>query len=738
MIMYLENLGGNYVFENEVAHEDYFSFALVTVISTAGLIVINFVFTQSILKDEVYQKLTQIIELYNQQIDHLAMNSIYSGLRQEVEQLQNMSSIFQSGRTSLREFIINSKIGKEGYLFSVKADGSVVDHPYLPTGTILTQLDFIKNIKNTKKGFFEYKWKNVGESDEREKYVYLAYFSGLDIYVCATAYKSDFDSMVDKEMIYKQMIDLHIGKSGYAVILDQNNKIIMHPRTDLIGKNASDMTDERGYNFGKVVADNNSGKIVYVWKGVGESIAYEKYGVFKTLDLYNIKILLTVSAQDMFEQTEGMRIVIIIGAIVILTIMMIIGFWVSGSILKIVDVIDKRIKGIASGTEKADLSQKIEHVSGDELGEVIKGINMLIEKLNDDMVQVKYSTENLAGSSQNLNSILESSVKKNLNEIKTSIDKIDGFTEEQTSGVEEVNATLEEISRNVDSISESITRQAAAVEESASAIEEMTRNIENTTAIANKTQEITNKLNSVANEGGKAVQSSVSAIREVSEYSQQILKMLKLITDISKQTNLLAMNASIEAAHAGEAGKGFAIVADEIRRLAESTNKNAKDIGEVVNSIVQKIGESVSLAEKAGIGLEMIVAYSNQSVSIISQLNTTMEEQNHSAKEILRSTQEIVQITEEVKLSMQEQKTGTDEFAVTMRNLRDLSLDAKGSIKEHISNLGGLMSSFEQIRHISEENNEMSQKLQLLLENFKLNESGHSKDSSTTALKLVE
>ena len=277
------------------------------------------------------------------------------------------------------------------------------------------------------------------------------------------------------------------------------------------------------------------------------------------------------------------------------------------------------------------------------------------------------------------------------------------------------------------------------MEESASAIEEMSRNIESSTVTAGKTRGISKNLNSMANEGGKAVKDSISSIRTVSEYSQQILKMLKLITDISKQTNLLAMNASIEAAHAGEAGKGFAIVADEIRRLSENTNKNAKDIGEVVGTIVQKIEDSVKLAEKAGIGLDMIMAYSHQNVQSSTELNTIMEEQSHSAQEILHSIQDIVEITEEIRASMEEQKVGTNEFSETMRNLRDISLDSKESIGHHSESTDDLLSSFSTIKEIANANLTMIESLKELIGRFELDENpGEIKDSDETSMKLVE
>ena len=382
---------------------------------------------------------------------------------------------------------------------------------------------------------------------------------------------------------------------------------------------------------------------------------------------------------------------------------------------------------------EGDLTKRILFDSKDEIGVLAQNFNRFISNLNNDLLQVERVSIKIKGSSDRSDEIIEGS-SKNVDEIKKSINGIDLQTENSTSGIEELTATLEEMSRNIDNIMNNIVKQASAVEEGASSIEEMVRNIESTTEMSKKSHDISNNLNNVSNEGGIAVKNSIRSIKDVSEYSQQILKLLGLISNIAKQTNLLAMNAAIEAAHAGEAGKGFAIVADEIRRLSEDTNKNAKDIGEVVSTIVSRIEESVKLAEKAGIGLDMITAYSQQNVQIINQLSISMAEQNNGAKEILKATQDMVKITEEVKVSMIEQKNATDDFSGALTGLRDLSLQNKENIKKHFDNLNSLMNFLDEIKIIIVENQNQANQLHGLVDKFVLEDKGEEK----TGLKLVE
>lgn len=390
--------------------------------------------------------------------------------------------------------------------------------------------------------------------------------------------------------------------------------------------------------------------------------------------------------------------------------------------------------------QKVDLTKKLDIKYQNEFGKLSGYVNQLMSQMNDDFTQILDTFLSTAAASDSLIDVTNMQSRE-AEKIGASIGEIGMNVEQQTAGIEEVTTSLEEMTRNIKNISNNISRQASAVEESASTIEEMGRNIENITRVSAQTKEISVNLNRVAQEGGDAVRESIHSIQDVAEYSNQILKLLKLITDISKQTNLLAMNASIEAAHAGEAGKGFAIVAEEIRRLSETTNKNAKDIQDVVNTILEKIATSVVLSDKAGEGLTSIMDFAKQSEDTIKELSFMMEEQNASNREILDSTQDLVTITEEVDIAMKEQKTGVDEFAITMRNLRTLFLETKDSIDGHLGSLENLINLIETMEQTVNTNKDSYENIHRLLDKFELDKM--SQDASKiaeeeTSMKLVE
>ncbi len=275
--------------------------------------------------------------------------------------------------------------------------------------------------------------------------------------------------------------------------------------------------------------------------------------------------------------------------------------------------------------------------------------------------------------------------------MRHSTERISRQMSEQILSVNQSSATLEEMERTLDIIFNNISRQSAAMTEAATTLEEMGRQVDGVAKIASDTAQLATQLTEVANKGNEAVDASVVSIRDVAEYSSQILKLLQLISGIAKQTNLLAMNASIEAAHAGEAGRGFAIVAEEIRRLSETTNKNAKEIRTVVDTMVEKIGNSVEQARIAGEDLQQINTYSENVAERIAQLNNMMQQQNIATHEMITTIEGLVNLAQEIKISMEEQQQGLHDYSNTIKDLKENFGEVKSTLDGHMASVSSLL-----------------------------------------------
>jgi methyl-accepting chemotaxis protein len=520
--------------------------------------------------------------------------------------------------------------------------------------------------------------------------------------------------------IQKADSNISIIDNVFPVILSSEGSVIVHPLLPAGDTSLQDL----GY-IKKIISLKN-GDITYSTKGTQYYALFNYYPSLDWIFIYQIPISLRNKGMNNFIIIE-----IIVTLILVICFSLLYNMFIK-STFKPLDMVTDSLKVISQG--EGDLSKRIDFSGDNEIGNLSGNFNTFLAHLNDDLILIKKTSEELKDIADNSQELISDKMNRSILEIKGSIEHIDSQTENATSGIEELSATIEEMSRNIESITKNMIRQSSSVEEGASSIEEMVRNIDGSALLTRQTLEISEGLNQVSSEGRDAVKSSIKSIREIAEYSKQIMKMLDLITGIAKQTNLLAMNAAIEAAHAGESGKGFAIVADEIRRLSEDTNKNTNDINNVINTIVKKIDDSVNLADTAGTGLDRINEFAGQNSVIMNQLSISMNEQSSGAKEILNATQEMVKITEEVRLSILEQKKSMDEFTISIRGLRDLSLENKESIQVHLENLNSIIKTQDDIKRMTEENQKHAHHLNEIVSRFVLDE----KKDERTEIKLVE
>ncbi len=702
---------------------------------------INFAILNKVFKDkqdkEISSQTIDIINIIQAALAFEVKNKLRNTMESDLRKVNELISKYENKKLSkndliedLKDFLLNKKIGESGYYYildiSDYPDKAIaIVHPKLEGQNLAGDTNIDRLVKK-QNGYIEYDWKNPGDKTARKKVAYLYLNKKLNWLIGISAYKEDFVSLIGKEEIRYIIEDKLETDTGNSFVMDYEGNLIFHPTSE--GKNLSHLP-----HIQKMIMQKE-GFITYVQTTEGKAKGQKKKAYFKEIPEFGWIVVSTVLLKEYNKNIAPIQTFTIVMAIASALIIWLIGKYAIKFLMKNLDNIKGKIYNIVSGTEKADLTKRLEITGYDEIGEIASLVNSMFEKLNRDILNVKNTSELLTNSTDETSKIMEENIKQNIKNIEKTIKDVRGFIENSASGIEELTATVEEMARNIDSIANSMIRQASAVEESASSIEEMVRNIDNTASLSTKTKDISVNLNNVSLEGSKAVKESISSIKEVSEYSQQILKLLGLISNIAKQTNLLAMNAAIEAAHAGEAGKGFAIVADEIRRLSEDTNKNARDIGDVVSSIVSKIDESVKLAEKAGVGLDMITAYSKQNVDIISQLNIAMQEQSNGAKEILKATQELVKITEEVKVAMTEQKHATDDFSKALIDLRDISINMVESVQNHSESLTSLSMAVEKIRTSIELNRKQAEELKKVVENFILKE----EDTEVKSIRLVE
>jgi len=378
------------------------------------------------------------------------------------------------------------------------------------------------------------------------------------------------------------------------------------------------------------------------------------------------------------EVNELTRFTIIIAAIAIVIAVVII-YLVLDNITKPIVKVADTLKDISEG--EGDLTKAVNINSKDEIGDLALYFNKTIGKIKDLVLLIKRQ----AGMLKDIGNDLASNMTETaaaINQITANIQSIKGRVLNQSASVTETNATMEQVIANINKLNGHVEAQSRNVSQASSAIEEMVANISSVTnTLVNNTANV-NTLKEASEVGKTGLQEVASDIQEIARESEGLLEINAVMENIASQTNLLSMNAAIEAAHAGEAGKGFAVVADEIRKLAESSGEQSKTISTVLKKIAESIKKITVSTDNVLHKFEAI----DTSVRTVSDqeenIRNAMEEQGEGSKQILQSAGSLNELTRHVKSGSEEMLNGSQEVMKESRNLEKVTQEITGGMNE--------------------------------------------------------
>ncbi|MCL2066885.1 MAG: methyl-accepting chemotaxis protein [Treponema sp.] len=364
-----------------------------------------------------------------------------------------------------------------------------------------------------------------------------------------------------------------------------------------------------------------------------------------------------------------------------------------------------RLFGVLNKIAAGDLTQEIEAKGSDEIAQM----TVMLKGTQDSLRKILGDIGLRAGKLEEVGNELS----KIMNESASALKQINANTHDmtdksisQSASVSETNSTMVQIVRNIENLNQHIETQAASVSRSSQEIEKM---IHQTTAVTQalvENEKNVKNLTVASGEGYGAVQKVSEDIRTVTQESEKLLEINQVIQKIASQTNLLAMNAAIEAAHAGDVGRGFAVVADEIRKLAESSSAQAKIVSGVLKTIKGAL-DSISNASGAVLsGFAVIDGAVKTVTEKENNIRDTMETQDAGSKEILNNMESSLDITEKVRLSSEEMLTGSREVIGEGQRLEVLTADLTQGMKEIVQNLKVMDTTVTRADEISRENKE--------------------------------
>lgn len=375
------------------------------------------------------------------------------------------------------------------------------------------------------------------------------------------------------------------------------------------------------------------------------------------------------------------------------------------------------LKDISQG--EGDLTQKIEVKSKDEIGEMSYYFNLTFDKIRTLVSLVKKQSINLQNVGVNLSSNMTETAAS-INEISANIESIKNQTVNQSESVTETSATIEQITKSIENLNHLIEDQSANVTESSSAIEQMMANIGSVTKTLVKNSENIMNLAEYSETGKNGLDKIAHDISDIAEESEGLLEISQVIQNIASQTNLLSMNAAIEAAHAGDSGKGFAVVADEIRKLAETSGKQAKTVSTVLKRVKDSI-EGITTSAKDVLGKFDTIQTGVNTVSVQeSQIRRAMEEQSIGSEQILESIGLLNNITQKVQDSSQEMLTGSQQISEEAHNMNNITQEISNGMGEMAAGAEQVTIAVNQVNELSDENKSSIEALMKEVEKFKV------------------
>ena len=663
------------------------------------------------LKKDRYSELKQTVDAISSQISGFyADNKEFLDERQLKKQIMNLVAKIRFNGTN--------------YLWINDTHPNMIMHPIKPglDGKDLSDFkdqdgvylfkEMAKVCKASGEGMVAYKWPKPGSNEAKLKISYVKLIPELGWIIGAGDWVEDITAQMKKEALEEVSV-MRVGKTGYFWVNDMHPKMVMHPmKPALDGKDISGLKDTKGKNLFvemvEVCKKNGRGFVEYYWAKPGKDGEFPKMSYVQLFKPWGWVIGMGEYIDDLdhavLEQKNQIDKLagkittnsILYGVVFVVGLVVICFFIIRINLLSPLSGLVLYSRRVADG----DLNAEVKKEYTGEIGLLQQNLIAMVQGLKEKISEAEVLSDQ---SKQEAAKAKEATIAADRAREQAELARSQGMLEAANmleSLVNSLSSASEELAAQVQQVAKGSQLQEESMGEAVESMERMHGTVDQVVTHADEAAKSSDKARQTATEGEKIMHQSVEAINKVHTMTEglkdsmnhlgtradAIGQVMTVITDIADQTNLLALNAAIEAARAGEAGRGFAVVADEVRKLAEKTMTATKEVGEAINAIQHGAQESVEemdkaaqavesatdLVNKSGDALKEIVDLIEQAFQRANTIATASSEQAQASDEINTAILDVNQISKETSQGMEQAALAISELAQLAQKLNSL------------------------------------------------------------------
>ena len=465
-----------------------------------------------------------------------------------------------------------------------------------------------------------------------------------------------FAALLDIGFLNDLIASNKIGRSGYAFITDRTGLVLAHPQASNVF--LMNIAEQAGMSeIAKAMMAGESGVRNYVLQGVPRTAG------FAPVQTTGWSVGLTLPDSEYLAPADEVRNLTLLVAAAALVIAFLIFLFFSRTIT------NPLARGVAFAelVASGDFTQQLPIHRRDEVGKLAEALNSMSARLKTMVATIQRSAEQVASSS---------------GQITSSAQKLAEGAQSQASTLEQTSASVEELTASVDQVAAHAQSQAQAVEQGTSfmaqvhaAIENVSKNLAEIAGLAGRS--VDNAL-----QGARAVSEVMEGINLIAEGAEKIGGIISVISDIADQTNLLALNAAIEAARAGEHGRGFAVVADEVSKLADRSSTSTKEIVSLIKESAKNVTRGVETAKGSQAAMEQIRTASQTVQVMIEDLSDSMSQQVGAVRELAKALESVSEMSQSISVAAEEQTTNARQVSRAVENVNEVTQSAASAAEE--------------------------------------------------------